>query len=164
MATTALLTIGLLVQAFAAAAQGSRSTFGGLPRWADSALRVAGLNQRFMLSSGLNPVYVVGDLDRDGLADMVVEVKDQGSLRCGLAIVHRIDQSVRIVGAGQPVGNGSSEVSCRGGWGIQAATHSHRDAIGSPDLLYVLDRSGRSGWLAWNGQSYVWVAWDSGGT
>jgi len=156
MTNKLLLATVLTLQAFPASAQLSGSTFGGIPFWADSALRAAGL----MRSSELNPVYAVGDFDRDGLLDMVLEVKDRGGLRCGIAILHRIDRSLHIVGAGRPVGNGKDEVSCRGGWGVQPAQYSHRDGIFSPDLLYVIAGRDRGGWLVWNGTTYVWVAWD----
>ena len=156
MTTKLLLATVLMLQTLPASAQLSRSTFGGIPLWADSAVRAAGL----MLSSELNPVYAVGDFDRDGLLDMVLEVKDRGGLRCGIAILHRIDRSVHIVGAGRPVGNGKDEVSCRGGWGVQPAQYSHRDGTLSPDLLYVVAGRDQSGWLVWNGTTYTWVAWD----
>ena len=156
MSTKLFLPAVLILQAFPASAQLSRSTFAGIPLWADSAVRTAGL----MLSSELNPVYAVGDFDRDGLSDLVLEVKDRGSLRCGIAILHRIDRSVHIVGAGRPVGNGKDEVSCRVGWGVQPARHSRRDGTSSPDLLYLVAGWDRGGWLVWNGTTYVWVAWN----
>ena len=71
-----------------------------------------------------------------------------------------MDNSVHIVGAGRPVGNGKDEVSCPGGWGVQPAQHSHRDGTFSPDLLYVDTGWDRGGWLVWNGTTYIWVAWD----
>jgi len=58
----------------------SRGTFGGLPFWADSALVVSGLGQRFILSSQLNPIYEFGDFDGDGLRDLAVQIKDTGGL------------------------------------------------------------------------------------
>src|SRR5690242_4537707 len=84
MLTRLMPFLALALGAVPARAQESRTTFGGLPHWADSALRAGGLDQRFRLSSVLNPVYEVGDFDRDGLIDVAVEVKDPGALRCGL--------------------------------------------------------------------------------
>ena len=156
MRTTLLLATALTLQAVPVSALLSQSTFGGMPLWADSAVRAAGL----MPSSELNPVYAVGDFDRDGLLDVALEVKDRVSLRCGIAILHRIDRSVHIVGAGRPVGDGKNEVPCRVGWGMQPAQYSHRDGISSPDLLYVVTRHDQAGWLVWNGTTYVLVPWD----
>src|SRR2546429_8298700 len=100
-----------------AAAQISRTTFGGLPRWADSALIAAGLGRQFTLSSQLNPAYEFGDFDGDGFFDVAVEIKDTGGLRYGIAVVHRIDRSVHVVGAGRPGGEGEGEPrpSAKGG-------------------------------------------------
>src|SRR6266536_1036504 len=88
-----------------AAAQISRTTFGGLPRWADSALIAAGLGRQFTLSSQLNPAYEFGDFD------VVVEIKDTGGLRYGIVVVHCIDRSVYLVGVGRPVVNGKDQLS-----------------------------------------------------
>src|SRR5256884_6206937 len=89
-----------------AAAQISRTTFGGLPRWADSALVAAGLGRQFTLASQLNPVYAFGDFDGDGFFDVAVEIKDTGGLRYGIALLPRLDRSGHAVGAGGAVGDG----------------------------------------------------------
>ena len=64
-----------------ARAQVSRHTFGGLPRWADSALAAAGLGRQFTLSSQVNTTYELADFDGDGLSDVAVAIKDTGGLR-----------------------------------------------------------------------------------
>jgi len=160
MAAKTVLTLGFVLQVATASAQLSPSTFGGIPLWADSALRTAGLDQRFMLTSKLNPVFALGDFDRDGLVDIAVEVKDASGFSCGIAIAHRIDRSVHIVGAGKPVGNGKSQVAC-GRWGVESARpQPHRHGTSDHDLLYVTEPGAHSGWLVWNGGSYVWIQAD----
>ena len=159
MTTKTLLVACLVCYGAPANAQLSSTTFGGVPLWADSALRAAGLNRRFALSSTLNPAFAFGDFDHDGLVDIAVEVQAAGG--CGIAIAHRIDRSVHIIGAGTPVGNGASHVVCRR-WGVVAAGGGHRDrqAAVSQDFVVVTDAAGRSGWLAWDGHSYVWIPTD----
>src|SRR2546430_5955624 len=88
-----------------AAAQISRTTFGGLPRWADSALVAAGLGRQFTLASQLNPVYAFGDFDGDGFFDVAVEIKDTGGLPDWVPLLHRTDRSVPAIGARDPVAN-----------------------------------------------------------
>lgn len=141
-----------------AGAQLSPVTFAGLPVWADSALRAAGLGTQYRFTSNLNTAYELGDFDRDGLVDVAVEIVDTGGLRCGIAIVHRIDRSVHVVGAGQPVGNGRDRLACRGSWGV-ASEHGHRHHSFMTDLIYVTEpgAEARSGWLVWDGRSYVWT-------
>ena len=143
----------------AASAQLSQRSFGGIPLWADSALRAVGLDQLFKLSSTLNPVYAFGDFDRDGLLDVAVEIKDAGGLRCGVAITHRIDGSVHIVGAGEALGSEAKELAC-GRWGVHAGPDGHRPVGFSADLLYVAAAHGQSWWVVWNGRSYVYVPVD----
>ena len=142
-----------------AAAQISRTTFGGLPRWADSALVAAGLGRQFTLASQLNPVYAFGDFDGDGFFDVAVEIKDTGGLRYGIAIVHRIDRSVHVVGAGEPVGNGKDQLSQRASWGVSSPRHGRHRAVGR-DVLYISQPGAHDGWLAWDGRTYVWMEGD----
>src|SRR5213078_5027109 len=129
-----------------AAAQISRTTFGGLPRWADSALIAAGLGRQFTLSSQLNPAYEFGDFDGDGFFDLAVQIKDTGGLRHGIAIVHRIDRSVHVVGAGQPIGNGKDQLKWRASWGVDSPRHVRGHARVGRDLLYISQPGAPSGW------------------
>lgn len=93
--------------------------------------------------------------DRDGLLDLAVEIKDRGGLRCGIAITHRIDRSVHIVGGGHPVGNGKDRLSCPGSWGVHRPRHSRRHHSHGPDLLFVRELGALGGWLVWDGHAYV---------
>jgi hypothetical protein len=142
-----------------ARAQLSRRTFGGLPRWADSALVAAGLGRQFTLSSQLNPAYELADFDGDGLLDVAVGIKDTGGLRYGIAIVHRIDRSIHVVGAGQPVGNGKDQLSWRASWGVTLPRRERHLAFGR-DVLYISQPGARDGWVAWDGRAYVWMESD----
>jgi hypothetical protein len=151
MASKAVLTIALFVGVAPASAQLSRHTFGGLPRWADSALVAAGMGQRFVLSAELNPILEFGDFDRDGLLDVAVQIKDTGGLRHGIAIVHRSDRSVHLVGAGRPIGNGKDQLNWRASWGVTSLRHA---------LLYISQPDAPSGWVVWDGRDYVWVEAD----
>src|SRR5256712_13478051 len=160
MTLKALLPIALLVTVAPASAQLSRRTFGGLPFWADSALVVSGLGRRFMLSSELNTIYEFGDFDRDGLLDLAVQIKDTGGLRYGIAIVHRIDRSVHVVGAGQPIGNGKDQLNWRASWGVDSPRHVRGHARVGRDLLYISQPGAPSGWVVWDGRDYVWIETD----
>ena len=157
MTPQALLTIAFLVGVAPASSQLSRHTFGGLPDWADSALVAAGLGQRFVLSSELNPIYEFGDFDRDGLLDVAVQIKDAGGLRHGIAIVHRIDRSVHVVGAGHPIGNGKDQLNWRASWGVASPGHLNGHAGFGRDLLYISQPDAPSGWVVWEGRDYVWI-------
>src|SRR5207247_584555 len=76
-----------------------------------------------VMSSELNTIHEFGDFDGDGLLDLAVQIKDTGGLRHGIAIVHRIDRSVHVVGAGQPIGNGKDQLNWRASWGVDSPRH-----------------------------------------
>ena len=139
-----------------AGAQLSRTTFGGLPRWADSALVAGGLGRQFILSSRLNPAFELGDFDGDGLLDVAVEIKDKGALRNGLAVVHRIDRSVHVVGAGQPVGNGKDQLSRSASWGVDSPRQFGHRTSGRA-AIRISQPGARDGRVVWDGQAYVWI-------
>src|SRR3989454_9368511 len=149
MTLKALLPIALLVTVAPASAQLSRRTFGGLPSWADSALVASGLGQRFMLSSELNTIYEFGDFDRDGLLDVAVEIKDTGGLRYGIAILHRIDRSVPVVGAGQTIGNEKDQIKWRANLGGAPPPDLRGYSGFGRDLLYINQPGAPSGWVVW---------------
>src|SRR5438128_18938 len=91
---------------------------GSLPPWVDVALSESGFWQRYDLTSRVSPEIEYGDLDDDGLWDAAIGIVDNGGRRRGIAVVHQIDRSVDIIGAGQPVGNGSDELPNSAGWSI----------------------------------------------
>lgn len=119
------------------------SAQGMLPSWADSAFRAspaAGL--RFSLTS----LVVAGDFDGDGLEDVVIEVRSE-NLDRGLVIIHRIDGSVHILGAGRDVGDGNGEIR---NWSVVPLRHGK-------DAIYVSREPAPGGLLVWDGKSYQWV-------
>ncbi len=120
-----------------------------LPSWADSALVQAGFWGRYDLSSRTNPQVAAADLDGDGLWDVAFSIVNRGGRRRGIAIVHQIDRSVHIVGAGEPIGNGRDELPRTAGWSVGALL-SHRAGV------HVVGWH-TSAWLVWNGARYVWV-------
>jgi hypothetical protein len=142
---TALL-IGTLCLGLAPARGGAQS----LPAWVDSALTQAGVAGKYELTSTLNPDVRWGDFDGDGFLDVALGVVASGTRRRGIVIVHRVDRSVHVVGAGQGIGNGRNEFPSDAGWGVQRL-ETHRDVLRT-------DGWGNwHGWLAWTGQAYVWV-------
>ncbi len=81
--------------------------------------------------------------------DLAVTVVNRGGSRRGIAIIHQIDRSVRIVGAGQPVGNGRDQLPSTARWAVGALL-AHRAGVRVEDWHF-------NGWLVWDGRSYVWV-------
>jgi len=121
----------------------------GVPAWVDSALTAAGASG-YASTSTLNPQWGWGDFDGDGFYDIAIDVVATGSRARGILIVHFIDRSVHVVGAGQPLGSGRNELGSAG-WTIERLAHDR-------DVLRVDGQMGNfHGWVAWNGREYVWV-------
>ncbi|HMG18715.1 MAG TPA: hypothetical protein VK573_08325 [Gemmatimonadales bacterium] len=140
-----------LITAVPLGAQGlSNLNFSGIPSWADSALRKAGVPGHYHLTSSINPEVQWGDFDGDGFLDVVLAIVPAGNRQRGLAIVHRVDRSVHIIGAGQPLGNGKNELPASAGLAVERRW-PYRDVV-------RVDGWGTlHGWIAWNSSSYVWV-------
>jgi len=88
-------------------------------------------------------------LDGDGLWDLAVSIVDRGGRRRGIAIVHQIDRSVHVVGAGQPVGNGPDQLPSTAGWNVE-------ELLSNRSGVHVVGWH-TSAWIVWNGRTYVWV-------
>lgn len=146
---TRFLIAALVVLPCVLESQGTSRLSSPLPLWVDSALVMAGFWQSYDFTSRLGPQISVADLDGDGLWDIAISIVDKSGRRRGIAIVHRIDRSVRILGAGQPVGNGRDQLPSSAAWGVGRLI-AHRSGI-------RVEGWHLHGWLVWNGRSYAWV-------
>ena len=120
-----------------------------LPLWADSALVKSGFWTSHDLSSRTSPVVEVADLDGDGLWDVAAEIVDRSAHRRGLVIVHQVDRSVHIVGAGEDLGSGRNQLPNDASWSVGALI-GHRAGL-------RVNAWHTNAWIIWNGRSYVWV-------
>jgi hypothetical protein len=149
MTIKALCIVSTLLFASASLPGQSISRFSSpLPLWADSALLKSGFWGRYDFTSRVSPQIEFGDLDGDGLWDVAIAVVDKSTRRRGLAIVHQIDRSVHVVGAGQPVGS-RTQLPNNAAWGIGPLL-GYRSGVRVEDWHL-------SGWFVWSGSDYVWV-------
>src|SRR5205807_3284630 len=83
------------------------------------------------------------------------DYKVTGVQTCALPIfVHRIDRSVHVVGAGQPIGNGKDQLNWRASWGVASPRHVRGYGGFGRDLLYINQPGAPSGWVVWDGRAY----------
>jgi hypothetical protein len=112
--------------------------------------------------SCLNPFYQRGDFDGDGRADYAVLVQQPSSGKRGIALVHRRNQSVHVVGAGNAMGNGGDDFSWMGAWRVFDRGPVERGVgEGAPprlrgDALLVEKTESASAIIWWDGGRYRW--------
>ncbi|HKR54886.1 MAG TPA: hypothetical protein VJS20_01190 [Gemmatimonadales bacterium] len=117
-----------------------------MPAWADSDFRHSPQFSGYDYES-LSPGMALADFDGDGWDDVAIEIKSRDGLQRGLALIHYVDGSVHILGAGQNVGDGKDEIR---DWSVFYLRH-HKAAI------WVSRAFAPGGSLSWDGQVYRWV-------
>lgn len=118
-----------------------------VPAWADSDFRHSPQFSGYDYES-LSPRMALADFDGDGWDDVAVEVKSRNGLQRGLALIHYVDGSVHILGAGQNVGDGKDEIR---DWSVFYLRH--RRAV-----IRVSRAFAPGGSLSWDGNTYRWAS------
>lgn len=78
-----------------------------MPSWALEAYTSNPIMANYELINKVNPFYLEEDFNGDDKVDIVVWVKNKLSKQHGIAILHRGDNDLYIVGAGKDFGMGS---------------------------------------------------------
>jgi hypothetical protein len=132
----------------------------------DSIWRIAveaGLDSVYAISLRLQyPPYLDGDFDGDGLADAAVLVDNRATGKSGVAIVHRGNRRVTILGAGAD-GSGPRDLSWIDRWDVFRRGTTYNLTIGDrpslqmgADALWVGRQDSISAFYVWTGANYVW--------
>lgn len=128
-----------------------------LERWVLDALYHDASRDQVELFYKLNPYYQRGDFDGDGQVDVALQVIETKTGKRGIAIVHRADRSVHIIGAGRPLGDRGDDFSWLWAWRVERPDHLRARLPGTREALHVEKPESASGWVIWNGEAYVWV-------
>ena len=134
-------------------------TESNLPRWAYAALRDGGYLQQYGLFLQLNPFFQSAMFDEDSLIDVAVQITQRATGKRGIAIVHRSDSSVRILGAGTSFANGGDDFSWVGQWFTDERDVLRDSTVVGRQVLYVGKGDSAGGMIWWNGTAYVWTQW-----
>lgn len=79
-----------------------------VPDWAVNTISTNELFSTYQIKTDVNPFYLEEDLDGDDKVDLVLWVKNRSVNMEGVAVIHRGDNSVHIIGAGKDMGIGST--------------------------------------------------------
>jgi hypothetical protein len=128
-----------------------------LPRLASSVLASGTYAAKYEPFLGLNPYFIRGLFDGDSTLDVAVQIRQRGTGKRGIAVVHGADSTVQILGAGIPFDNGGDDF--RWLWVWRAEDRSYRPDIvaAGRELLLVEKPESAGGVIWWNGASYVWT-------
>jgi hypothetical protein len=109
----------------------------------------------------MNPFYLRGDFNGDGKADIAVLVKQRSTGKLGIAIINGATDKVRVVGAGNAIGNGGDNFECMDSWQVYSEGRAAQAAGGRGpkfhgDALLVSKSEAANALICWNGKRYAW--------
>lgn len=131
-----------------------------IPTWVTTAWKGSGVARTHNFDARLNPFCLRGDFDGDSVADFAILVKELASGKTGVAIIHRADGHVFVVGAGKVLGNGGDEWSWMDAWAVFEKKPGGAALANMPsfkgDALVVTKTEAAGGLVWWDGTKYRW--------
>jgi len=94
--------------------------------------------------------------------DVAVLVKQRPTGKLGIAVIDGVNNKVRILGAGTPIGNGGDDFEWMDSWHVYSKTRAAHAASETSvpyfrgDALLVEKSEAASALIYWNGKRYVW--------
>lgn len=115
----------------------------------------------YAISDHLNPFYLQGDFDGDGSRDTAVLIKHTKTAKVGVAIVFKAGK-VRILGAGQDMGGGESDLDWMDAWHVEPKGMVQQGASEEPpprlkgDGIMAIKTESASRLIYWDGKRFRW--------
>lgn len=109
--------------------------------------------------TAINPFYLQGDFDGDGWRDTAVLVRETSSGKVGAAVVFK-GGKIRILGAGNDVGDGTSDLNWMDAWYVEPKGKVSQGATDAPppklrgDALMAIKTESGSGLIYWDGKAF----------
>ena len=134
----------------------------GVPDPVRSALRDGDFSQAYEISFHVNPFYLRGDFNGDGMPDHAVLVRHRVSGKVGIAIVHGGSTRVFLIGAGKQGTAGGDDFAWLDYWFVRSKGPVSRGAGERRvprlrgEALLVGRSESASGLVYWNGTAYAW--------
>ncbi len=125
-------------------------------------------SNNYSFDNRMNPLYLEGDFDADGLIDVVFPISENSSGKKGFAIVHRKDFSIHIIGAGIPITKDfSDDLAYADIWRVSREGKLVSSDVDNPENSKTYFPKGNSfevamsevggGTFFWDGKEYVYV-------
>lgn len=129
-----------------------------LPEWSRGAQAVP---SAYRISCSVNPFYQRGDFDGDGQADLAVLIVEATTGKRGVAVIHRANAAVFILGAGKALGNGGDDFRWLDAWSVEPAPRKPNEwKAPLPNFraegLMLQKSESASGFVGWADGAYQW--------
>ncbi|MCB1381163.1 MAG: hypothetical protein KDK89_22755 [Alphaproteobacteria bacterium] len=116
---------------------------------------------RYKAVTRINPYYLQGDFDGDGVRDTAVLIQDRASGKHGAAIVFA-GGKVRVIGAGKDSGDGTTDLDWMDAWYVEPRGKVQRGAANEApprlvgDAIMAIKTESASGLIYWDGKRFRW--------
>ncbi len=131
-----------------------------LPAWACKVADARKLERIFWPDEHINPLFINGDFDGDGLSDIAVRVVNKSTQAIGVVIMHQRNKRVYSVGGGGAT-DGTTNLAVYDGWTLLPrsriqSNHETQPLILKGDALHWMKSESAASLLYWNGKGYAW--------
>lgn len=138
-----------------------------IPRWVRDTFTGAHLDEKYTIIYERYPTILKGDYNGDGRKDVVLQVKEAGGGKDGIAIFHgrkaqALGTHVVIIGAGNSQNGSPTDLKDFTLWASIPRGKIHSQAVHPPiesvkgDLIQMKTSKGKSSFVYWNGKQYRW--------
>ena len=132
------------------------------PGWVTKKFENSEFSKKYKLSSKINPFYLRGDFNGDGVQDIAILIEEINTNKIGIGVFHANSSHKYIIGAGRKVGNGGDNFRWMDMWSvfkkqpIQLGLGEGKPPKINSEALYVGKSEAASAIIYWNGKDYVW--------
>jgi hypothetical protein len=136
---------------------------GSLPRSVGDYLHAAEGLDSYALSAWINPYYLQADFNGDGWTDTSILIRQKGTNKGGVLIIHGTANESIVLGAGSSFLNGGDDFSWMDAWYVyprgmvwQGADRQNAPPVLRGDALMVVKLEAASAIVYWTGSEYAW--------
>lgn len=116
----------------------------------------------YSIRTDLNPFYLRGDFDGDKKQDYALSIIDRVTNKKGILIFHTGTKAYFIIGAGQPLKNGTDDYNWMDAWTVYVDKHVEI-GVGETtkitlkgEAILAIKLESSSGLIYWTGEEYQW--------
>jgi hypothetical protein len=133
-----------------------------LPDWSYDFFDSGSLGSEYKLSLYINPFYLEGDFNADGILDVAALIEETATTKYGIVVCHGGTKEYFIIGAGKYVGNGGDDYRWMDLWKVYREP-TIEPGVGETEIIplkgqaiWVGKSESASAVIYWTGSEYKW--------